>query len=172
MSFIPNSNQIYGNSQLVDYMTKYSLINFVSFDNTNVKVMQYDELIKRTHVINCVGKPNNEETVYKIYFPSIKIPYTRYFRQYYQLQTIPIGFLVNNFVIRLIGNASLEYYIDNQFFTRVTNPSYQIPTVGPVPNNLRQEYTTFLYYKREDELELSQSPYYLEPLIIPSPNPC
>ncbi len=170
--FNPNSNTIYGNSQLVDYSTKYSLINFVSFDSSNVKVMQYDELIKRTHVINCVGKPDNQETVYKIYFPSIKVPYTRYFRQYYQLQTIPIGFLVNNFVIRLIGNATLEYYIDNQFFTKFSNPFYQIETTGPVPSNLRQEYTTFLYYKKDDELELSQSPYYLEPLIVSNPNCC
>lgn len=166
------TNTIYGNSQLTINSTKYSIINFITFDQTNVKVVDYDELIKRTHIINCIGTKNNEETVYKIYFPNIKVPYTRIFRQYYQLQTIPVGFLINNFVIRLIGNASLEYYIDNQFFTKFSNPFYQLQTIGPIPNNLRQEYTTFLYYKKEDELELSQSPYYLEPIILTNPNCC
>ncbi len=167
-----SSNTILGNSQLVNNSIKYSLINFITFDQSNVKVVNYDELLKRTHVINCVGKNPHEPTVYRIYFPNIKVPYSRIFRQYYQLQTIPIGFLVNNFVIRLIGNATLEYYIDNQFFTKFTNPIYQIETLSPVPDNLRQEYTTYLYYKQEDEFELAESPYYLEPLIVPNTNCC
>lgn len=163
-------NAILANNQLVTNSIKYSTINFVTFDQEHKKIMDYDELLKRVHVINCIGTNPDEPTVYRIYFPSFKVRLTRIFRQYYQLQTIPIGFLISRFVIRLTGNASLEYYVDNQKVVSFSNPFYQIKAVEPVPNNLRQEYNTFLFYTQNDEIELTESPYYLEPLLISNPH--
>ncbi len=169
---IPNSNTILGNSQLVSYSTKYNLFNQIIFGVDKVKVVNYDELIKSTHVVNCVGTSPNEESVYKIFLPDIGVSYIRLVRQYYQLQKIPIGLLTNTFNFRLIGNSSVEIYVKGELIRKFSNPFYQIQTCGTVPDDLRIEYSLYLFYNESDEIEFSQSPYYLEPLIVPNNNCC
>ncbi len=167
-----NSNTILGNSQLVNNSAKYNLINTIIFGVDNVKIFNYDELIKSTHVVNCVGTSPSEENVFKIYLPDIGVPYTRLIRQYYQLQKIPIGFLFNTFNFRLIGNVSIEVYIKGELIRKHSNPFYQIGICGPVPADLRIEYNLYLLFGESDEIEFSQTPYYLEPLIVSNNNCC
>ncbi len=165
---LPSSNTIYGNSELVSNSSKYNLLNVISFGVDNTKVINYNELINRYHAVNCVGTNPNSTTVYKLYLPNIGVQYTRLLRQYYQLQQVPIGFVGTSIDIRLIGNAQLEVYVENNIIATYTNPFYQLNICHPIPGDLRQDYSLYLLFGESDAIEWSNSPYYNEPLVVPN----
>ncbi len=156
----------YGNNPIMTNTTKYNLLNKVSFLSDNTCNIEYEELIKNLHIVECIGTSNQTETVYKLYLPSIQVEYFKLLREYYQLQKIPVGFIINRFEIRLVGNAKLEIYTDNILAKTFINPFYQISLNYSISDDLRQDYNFYIYFGESDDLEYSQDPNYLESVTI------
>ena len=155
----------YENNPIIKNSTKYNLLNKIIFQSDKIKNIEYQELINSLHVIECVGSSDQLETLYKIYLPSIQVDYFKLVREYYELQKIPLGFIINRFEIRLVGNAKLEIYIDNNLSKTFSNPFYQL-SLSNLSSDLRQDYNFYIYYGYSDDTDFSQDTSYSDKILI------
>lgn len=156
------------NSQLVEYVAKYSnRINIVFDSVTKDAIITYDQLLYSDIYFTCNGDGPAKDILvtYKLYLPDIGIPLARRIRQYFQFQKIPIDFVITNLHSRLVGNVVLEIYIDNVLFTTLKNAFYYItpPLIAPEPIEYMRDLR--LVYTGTDEDIFKASPYFCEPLI-------
>jgi len=146
---------------------KYTKMYRIELDqNTTDATLTYDQLCGAEILINCRGSgPANAGLVTcKLFLPDMGVPLIRFARQYFQLQQIPINFLINRINRQLIGNAVLEVCVDNVLASRLKNAFYQIPQlVAPEP--LLTSRQIYFAYSQSDEDAFKASLYYCEPLV-------
>lgn len=156
------------NSRLVDNSAKYAKFHIVQFDSvTKEATLTYDQLVCSDVSVGCNGGGANKDVLitYKLFLPDLGVPASRFVRQYFQMQQIPINFIVSRLSYQLVGNAVLEIYFDNVLASTIKNPFYQItpPLVTSEPFRILR--IARLYYAKEDDELFKLSPYYCEPLV-------